>query len=184
MTANRDPMLQFQLEQFYYQEADLLDSRQFKQWLKLFAADAKYLMPARYSPQRDASQRDSEDFLSTESEFEGFGADACPYREESLMILAFRVDRALKINAWGSNPPARTRRQISNVLISQLETANHYELKSNFLLYYSRHRTDNFIYSGQRIDRIIHSDDETTITQREIRLDWNVVPVPTLGLFF
>jgi 3-phenylpropionate/cinnamic acid dioxygenase small subunit len=113
--------------------------------------------------------------------------DASPLRDESSMILAFRVQRAYKSNAWGSNPPARTRRNISNIMISLSSEANSREelrVQSNFILYYSRHRDDNHIYSGQRIDTLIQDADTFKIAKREIRLDWNLIPVPTVGLFF
>ena len=53
------------------------------------------------------------------------------------------------MNSWSENPPARTRRMVSNVEILAHD-AEHMEIYSNFLLYYSRHANDNFIYSGQR----------------------------------
>ena len=36
-----------EIEQFLYQEARLLDNKQFKAWLELFTEDARYWMPVR-----------------------------------------------------------------------------------------------------------------------------------------
>ena len=39
--------LQFEVEQFLYQEAALLDAREFDKWLKLLTDDIHYWMPIR-----------------------------------------------------------------------------------------------------------------------------------------
>lgn len=189
---NRDPQLQFEIEQFYYHEANLLDERKYLQWLELLCSDMQYLMPGRYSPQRDLKKRGSEDFIAVADELQQQQVDALPLREESAMIMAFRAQRAFKANAFGSNPPARTRRIVSNVQIQIDKNSYKYSVKSNFLLYYSRHRDDNHIYSGQRIDTLVGPQDGTKdnkemafkIAKREVILDWNLITGPTVGLFF
>lgn len=183
MSNNKDPQLQFEVEQFYYHEADLLDERQYQTWLALITDDLVYLMPGRASVQGDIALRGKEAFLASEAEFEGEGVNSLPLREENAMIMAFRAQRACKPQAWASNPPARTRRSVSNVRI-ELLGENSYQVKSNLLLYYSRHRDDNHIYSGQRIDTLRRVDGVLKIARREIRLDWNVIDAPTVGLFF
>lgn len=177
-------LLQHQVEQFYYHEAELLDERQYQQWLALISEDMQYLMPGRSSPQRDSSKRGKEDFLAVEDELEGSAVNGAPLREENALIMAFRADRAYKLNAWGSNPPARTRRLISNIRIQPQDNA--LRVRSNFLMYYSRHRDDNHLYSGERIDqlRITGGENGFLIAHREVRLDWNTITGPTVGLFF
>jgi 3-phenylpropionate/cinnamic acid dioxygenase small subunit len=182
--VNQDSQLQFRVEQFYYQEAHLLDSREFYQWVTLLTADMQYIMPGRYSPQRDSKKRGQENFLAVDDELQREAIDAVPLREENALIMAFRAQRAYKANAWGSNPPARTRRLISNVIVEVLDGKAEYRVKSNFILYYSRHRQDNHIYSGQRIDCLYEVDGVFKIARREVILDWNVITAPTVGLFF
>ena len=48
-SSNRE--LQYQVEQFYYREARLLDNRQYRQWLLLLSQDIRYLMPSRVNVQ-------------------------------------------------------------------------------------------------------------------------------------
>ena len=46
LTAS-DMLLQYQVEQFLYHEAALLDARRFDEWYALLADDLEYWMPVR-----------------------------------------------------------------------------------------------------------------------------------------
>lgn len=177
------PELQFQVEQFYYREARLLDDRCYRQWLSLLCEDIHYVMPSRYVAQRNYAARGTEAYLAPERELQTDAVDALPLREENYFVLALRVDRAFKPSSWGDNPPARTRRHVSNV---ELIGADGIELEvySNFILNYSRHAQDNFSYSGQRRDHLRIENDSIKVAHREVILDWNVVVAPTVALFF
>ena len=41
------PELQLEIEQYYYQEAELLDDHRYAEWLDLFADEVRYWMPTR-----------------------------------------------------------------------------------------------------------------------------------------
>ena len=177
------PELQHRVEQFYYREARLLDARQYQQWLALVCEDIEYVMPARGNPMVDNRQRGTEAMISVERELEGADSDGCPLREEGYVHLMLRVERAFKMNSWSENPPARTRRMVSNVEILAHDS-EHTEVYSNFLLYYSRHANDNFIYSGQRRDILRPGEDAYRIARREIITDFHTIEAPTMGLLF
>lgn len=175
--------LQYRIEQFYYREARLLDERRYQDWLALVSEDATYTMPGRYVPQRDPALRGTQDFLAVEAELQSGDVDSLPLREENYFILALRVDRAFKQNSWGDNPPPRTRRHITNVELLGGDSGE-WRVCSNFLLNYSRHGRDNFLYSGQRRDTLREIDADFRIARREVILDWNVITAPTAALFF
>ena len=40
-------MLQFAVEQFYFDEAALLDAHRYEEWVALFTDDTRYFMPIR-----------------------------------------------------------------------------------------------------------------------------------------
>ncbi len=181
MELNRD--LHFEVEQFYYREARLLDERCYQQWLALLCEDIRYAMPSRYVAQRDHGARGSEAYLAPEREMQTEAANALPLREENYFVLAVRVGRAYKPTAWGDNPPARTRRHVSNVELICLE-GGELTVYSNFMLNYSRHGQDNFLYSGQRRDKLRREGESFKVAAREIILDWSVIPAPTVALFF
>ena len=109
------PEEQRALERFYFHEARLLDSRQYQQWLALCGEEIQYLMPSRVNVQVNNRLRGSEDMLDVAHELEDQESMGCPHREENIIYLTVRVERAYKINSWAEHPPARTRRLVGNV---------------------------------------------------------------------
>jgi 3-phenylpropionate/cinnamic acid dioxygenase small subunit len=178
-----DAALISRVEQFLFREARLLDERKAQQWLALVAEDINYLVPSRHVPTPDPELRGSEAFHDRAQELETAGVDGCPIRDENFFNLAIRVDRMFKVNAWAENPPARTRRYLSNIEVAARPDGN-FEVYSNFQLFYSRHQQDNFTYYGQRQDILRPEGDSFKLARREVILDFNVITVPTLGLIF
>ncbi len=173
----------FKLQQFYYREARMLDERRYQDWTALLSEQVQYLMPSRYVAQRDSALRGQQAFLDEQCELQSQNSDCLPLRDENWLILKLRADRACHQHSWADNPPARTRRHISN--IEWLESCDgQHQILSNFLLYFSRYERDNTLYSGQRRDILQESGDDFVIVRREVRLDWNCITGPTVGLFF
>ena len=179
--STMNPELFYCVQQFYYREARLLDERQYQQWLALLSNKIEYLVPARHVPQLDNAKRETEAFLKREQEFNVIGEP--PLRDEQYLHLMIRVMRSLKMIAWTENPPARTRRNISNVELIA-ENANTFTVFSNTLLYYSRHERVDHLYSYQRRDVLEKSGEDFKILRREVLLDNGLVPAPSAGLFF
>lgn len=180
-TPDRD--LICKVEQFLYREARLLDERKLQQWMSLISEDISYLMPARYQPTLNPSLRGTEAFHSIDQELESSAPVGVPLRKENFFNLAIRIDRAYKVNAWAENPPARTRRYITNIEVEE-QADGLLKVYSNFQLFYSRHQLDNFTYYGQRKDILHPQGDSFKLASREVILDFNVITVPTLGLIF
>lgn len=177
--------LQFEIEQFYYAEAQMLDDRRFLAWLDLLSPDIAYTIPLRSVPQANAKARNTDEFHALANEL----SKGCepPFREDTHMTLSIRAKRAVYPQSWSENPPARTRRLITNVVIAgdmAGEGGDELAVTSNFMIDYSRHSADNHIYIGQRQDRLRRVDSTWQIAARRIILDWNVVTGPSLGLFF
>lgn len=175
--------LQFDVEQFYYREARLLDNRQLQQWLALLTQDIQYSMPSRINVAVDNRQRGNESMLSLEHELEDSEGDGCPLREENIFHLSIRVERAYKINSWAENPPPRTRRIIGNLEITEASEST-ITVLSNFILHYSRPSSPNFTYTGQRRDVLRVTESGYQIAKREVVMDYANIDVPTLGLIF
>ncbi len=176
------PELQMNLEQWYYQEARLLDNRQYQTWLALCAEDISYSMPSRTNPLVNNREQGDENMISVERELEGIDSDGCPIRDENVVYLFLRVERSFKMNAWAENPAARTRRIIGNVEITGIEGAE-LSILSNFHLFYSRPGMKDYFYAGQRRDVLRQEDEGYKIAKREIIMDMADINVPTLGLF-
>lgn len=175
--------LQHRVEQWYYREARLLDGRRYRSWLALCSEQIEYIMPARGNPLVDNEQRGEEIMISVDRELEGVESDGNPIRNESHIYLMLRVERSYKPNSWAENPPARTRRMVGNIEISEV-THTRIAVLSNFHLFYARPGSPNLIYAGQRRDRLSRNGDDFRILRREVIMDMADIEWPTLGLFF
>ncbi len=177
------PELQHDIEQFYYREARMLDGRQYQQWMALLTQDIAYIIPSRVNTMVNNRDRGKEEMISVERELEGVDSDGCPIREEGIAIIMMRVERAFKMNSWSENPPARTRRMVGNVEVMEQDGDN-LTIYSNFHMNYARPGSRNFLYSGQRRDKLKKIEGGYQIAHREIILDYGDIDYPTLGLFF
>ncbi|MGI9278846.1 MAG: aromatic-ring-hydroxylating dioxygenase subunit beta [Endozoicomonas sp.] len=171
-----------QVEQFYFREARMLDNRQYQQWLGLLTEDIIYRIPGRHAAFADPKKKETEAFLDVGQELSQ-GLDT-PLRDENLLILSVRVMRAFKQNSWTDNPPARTRRFVSNIEVLPDSKPDEFKVYSNLMLSYSRHQKDNYLYTAQREDQLRLVNGEMKIARREVILDWNVITAPSLSLFF
>ena len=176
------PELQLSVEQFYYQEARLLDNRQYQTWLGFVDPEVRYIMPGRSNPMVDNRESGHESMIAIERELEDIDSDGLPIRDEGYANLFLRVDRSFKKNAWAENPPARTRRIVGNVEITEVN-GDRISVVSNFHLFYARPGLKDFFYAGQRRDELRRQDSKYVICKREIIMDMADCNVPTLGLF-
>jgi p-cumate 2,3-dioxygenase subunit beta len=114
---HRDPALTFKVEQFLYQEADLLDRWRLHEWLELFTVDAKYLIPSTDKPDGDPT-RDL--FLVQDDRF----------------LLEQRVNSLLTRAAHAEFPQSRTRRMVSNVIAYRVDSI--VSVEANFTIFRMR----------------------------------------------
>ena len=177
------PQQQMSVEQFYFHEARLLDSRQYQQWLTLLSEDIQYVMPSRHNAMIDNRQRGKEAMISIDHELDTAESMGCPLREENFLILSVRVERAYKMNSWSENPPARTRRIVGNVEVLSCSDEQ-LSVISNFHLHYSRPGNATTLYSGQRRDTLIPLEDSYKVSQRTVIMDYATIEAPTMGLLF
>jgi 3-phenylpropionate/cinnamic acid dioxygenase small subunit len=180
------PELQYEVEQWYYREARLLDGREYRQWLALCLPEIRYVVPGRGNPLVDNDLRGQEEMISVDRELEGRDSAGLPIRDETLPYLMLRVERAYKPNAWSENPPARTRRLVGNVEIQGIE-GDELSVLSAFHLHWSRPGSRSFLYAGQRRDVLRRAEGgalgELRLRSREVVMDLSEIEYPTLGLF-
>src|SRR5688572_11640103 len=103
-----DAELQREIEQFLYEEAELLDDRRLHDWLALLTDDIRYRMPTRDNRVRREQSKE----LSGETEMAYFDDD-----KRTLVQRVKRLDTGL---AWAEDPPSRTRHLVTNVRIEPL----------------------------------------------------------------
>lgn len=168
MARNRD--LQYEVEQFLYREARLLDEGRFHDWLDLFTEDVRYWMPVRETLQQFPEGIHPE------------GQRAVSLIDDDKRFLAMRVARLDTGFAHAETPPSRTRHLITNV---EIEDAGGEEISvySNFLLFQGRREKADYSFFGKREDRLRRVDGQWKIARRKIVLDHTVLP-RGLSIFF
>ena len=166
-TKPTDPLLQQEIEQFYYREAALLDSRAYEAWLRLFRA----LRTTRMMREAGLEYSDDGDFA---------------HFDETYATMYGRVRKATSEFGWAENPPSRTRHLITNVMISPGSERDSYEVSSAFLLYRNRLERQVDIFAGERRDVLRRSatDMRFKIARRTILIDQGTLLSNNLSVFF
>lgn len=166
------PQLQWEVEQFLYAEAAMLDDRRYEEWLALMTEDVSYLMPLRI----DRLRRDEKRFKV---------ADEICIFDDDLGRLKTRVKRIRSGTAWSEDPRSRARHLVSNVQIAPGEAADEIEVTAAFLVYVSRMDEQANIFSGRRQDTLRRNPaGGWQIAARLVVGDQSVIPSNNLTLFF
>jgi 3-phenylpropionate/cinnamic acid dioxygenase small subunit len=164
--------LQYEVEQFLYHEAALLDDRRFADWLALIADDIHYWMPIRRT-------------VTVENlDLEYTKADGMAYFDDDKADLRMRAEKLQASSAWAENPPSRTRHLVANVRLLEVKERE-IALEAAIHVYRSRlnDKIDHWI--GKRRDRLRRVDgDGFQIFERHIFLDQTVVPSTNFSSLF
>jgi 3-phenylpropionate/cinnamic acid dioxygenase small subunit len=175
--ASRD--VHFEVEQFYYEEAELLDDGRFADWLELLADDLDYWMPTRTNRLR------RQQALSIAARGEA------AFYDETKESLAWRIRRFDSGMAWAEDPPSRTRHLITNVVVRHVDPSQHrafsvddLEVRSAFLVYRNRLQREENIFAGQRTDILRRVSAGLQVARRVVLLDQNVLQAKNISTFF
>lgn len=163
--------LQFEVEQFFYDEGALLDSREFRAWLDLIEEDIHYWMPIRRTVTLD----------NIEMEFTKPG-EMCFY-EDDKENLTFRVNKMESGSSWSEDPPSRSRHMISNVRITAVR-GDELDTECAFHLYRSRLNTEENSFVGRREDTLRRVDGQLKLSRRHIYLDQTLIRATNLSTLF
>jgi p-cumate 2,3-dioxygenase subunit beta len=118
--------LKQEVEDFLFEEADLLDTWRLHEWLDLFSGAARYLVPATDLPDGDPG---NDLFLVQDDRF----------------LLEQRVNSLLTRAAHAEYPHSTTRRLVANVQAGMDEDGN-VTVSANFAIYRSRNGAfDTFV---------------------------------------
>ena len=172
MTADVQSQMQtqFEVERFYYQEANLLDDRQFEDWVALFSDDTHYFMPIRRTRTRREMDR----------EFTKPGEMA--YFDDDKMLLNGRVLKFESGTSWAEDPPSRTRHMVHNVRVLD-NRGEELDVESNFHIYRTRLKEED-AWVGSRQDTLRRDGDTFKIAKRVILLEQTVLLARNLSTFF
>ena len=167
-------LLTLEIAQFFYTEAELLDERQYDEWLALLADDIRYWMPMRRNVK----------FGDTEREFTRETEDISWF-DEGKETLTRRVRQIQTGIHWAEEPRSRIAHIVSNVqLLTVTPDEREVVAKSRFLIYRNRAETETDILVGKREDTLRRDGDGWSIARRKIVLDQNVLMTKNLTFFF
>jgi 3-phenylpropionate/cinnamic acid dioxygenase small subunit len=175
--ADRD--IHFEVGQFYYEEAELLDDGRFADWLELLADDLDYWMPTRTNRLR------RQQALSIAARGEA------GYYDETKESLAWRIRRFDSGMAWAEDPPSRTRHLITNIVVRHIDPGQHpdfsaddLEVRSAFLVYRNRLEREENVFAGRRVDILRRTAEGLRVARRVILLDQHVLQAKNISTFF
>lgn len=167
------------LEQFLYDEADLLDAWQFDEWLTLMAPDVRYWAPVR------------ENRLYREQRKEMYAPGTSAHFDDTHEMLVERVQRLKTHMAWAEEPSSRTRHLVTNIRVYEADAsdagpAGDFEVESSFHVFRTRAERDHDGVIGKRFDLIRRCDrgNGFEIVNRKIVFDMATLLVKNLSLFY
>jgi 3-phenylpropionate/cinnamic acid dioxygenase small subunit len=170
--------IHFEVEQFYYTEAELLDDGRFTDWLDLLADDLDYWMPTRTNRLR------RQQALSISARGEA------AFYDETKESLAWRIRRFDSGMAWAEDPPSRTRHLVTNIVVHHADSdqgtgPDDLVVRSAFLVYRNRLEREENVFAGRRTDLLRRSPDgELKVARRVILLDQSVLQAKNISTFF
>ena len=173
MSALDKLLLKQEIEDFLYQEADLLDQRKFRDWLDLLAEDLVYFMPIRRNVK--FGQHDEK-----ENTRQGEGIS---WFDEDKWTLTKRVEQVLTGVHYAEEPLSRVTHMVSNIRLLDM-TQEEVTVGCRFLVYQNRVEYENYTFIGRRTDILRRNGDSWLIARRELILDQNVLLAKNLSIFF
>ena len=151
---------------FLIEEAHILDTAQYKQWIELLAEDVQVTMPVRQTVNRKR----------------GDGRGQLYWLFDDKEALTFKALRYLGDSAWADDPPSRLRRMITNVRVHETATPGEYLVQSYLLLQRNAGNQHTFNpFSARRDDILRRHGDGWLIARRDILVDQAVIGQPNLG---
>jgi 3-phenylpropionate/cinnamic acid dioxygenase small subunit len=177
----RDPRffeLKQQLEDFLFNEAELLDQRRFDEWLALLTDDLVYFMPLRRNVK--FGQHEARENTALGRDISWF--------DEDKWTLAKRVEQIQTGIHWAEEPLSRVCHLIGNVQLLEvrpgLDSPRELLARSRFLVYQNRLESETNLFVGRRNDTLRVEGGQWKLARREILLEQSVLQAKSLTVFF
>jgi 3-phenylpropionate/cinnamic acid dioxygenase small subunit len=171
-TTLEQVILRYDVEQFLYKEARLLDERRLDEWLDLLADDLDYWMPMR----RNIKFGDWDlEFTDHKKEINWF--------DEGKDVLAGRIRQINTGVHWPEEPVSRFEHLITNIELVSVHGED-IHVNSKFHCYQNRLQDEVNEWLGRRED-VLRRDPETKfkLVKRKIILAQNVMLPKVLNTF-
>lgn len=172
--ALADPKSTFEVQQFLFGEADLLDDRDYDQWLRLLHPDVRYVVPLVRNVPRTAK-----------TEYTVEQRDLC-WMDEGLETITQRVKQIQTNIHWAEEPPSRVSHLVTNTRIIDItagDDGRHLTARSRILVYQNRGECETAMFVGKRTDTMVEGADGFRLLKRVVHLDQNVLQAKALTVF-
>lgn len=170
--------LKGEIEEFLFDEAALLDARDFRAWLETLAEDIVYFMPMLFNTR--LGEHAERERTRREKDMSWFN--------EGKWTLEKRVEQILTGVHWAEEPLSRVCRLVSNVRLTGIDTNPDGGLEvgvdSRFLVYQNRCEHEEYLFVGSRADVVRKTDEGWKLARREINISQNVLLAKNLSIFF
>ncbi len=157
---------------FLYREAELLDRGMFQEWFELLSPEIRYRVPVRTT----RAKRDGDGF--SESAF---------FFDDDYSSLKLRVARLVTDYAWTESPPARMRRNVTNVRVAtapHLPASDDFALTSNLAVFsWVGETAAPTLLTGERQDIVRHDAGGWKLISRVVLLDTTIIGMDSLAIF-
>ena len=157
--------------EYMYEEAALLDQLRLQEWGARLASDLLYTAPLRET--RPMDQQNS----SVVRTVQHFHDD---WRSVMGRIMRLTGTKS----AWAEDPPSRTRRLVTNVMVAKTAKPDEFAVTSYLLVTRSRFNSPEYdLISAERRDLLRQDGDSFKLARREIIVDQAVIGTPNFAIF-
>jgi 3-phenylpropionate/cinnamic acid dioxygenase small subunit len=164
-------VLYSRIVEFLYEEAALLDQLRLQEWTTRLAQDLIYTAPLRET--RPLDQQGA-----------GMVRTMQHFHDDWRSVMGRIMRLTATKSAWAEDPPSRTRRLVTNVLVAKTPKSDEFSATSYLLVTRSRFNFSEFdLISAERHDLLRQDGDSFKLARREIILDQAVLGTPNLAIF-
>ena len=167
-----------EIEEFLFDECEMLDNREFSAWLDTLTDDLQYFMPMTFNVK--FGSHEEKERTRVEKDMSWFN--------EGKWTLTKRAEQIMTGVHWAEEPLSRLSRLVSNIQLTAIEKnaegQDEVSVTSRFLLYQNRCEYEEYYFAGRRYDRLRKVDGEWKLARREIHLPQNVLLAKNLTMFF
>lgn len=164
--------LYFEIQNFLFREANLLDEGRFDEWLDLLTEDARYVMPVRRNLEAAANAPSKPADSAVFSLF-----------DDDKPSLTLRIRRVETGYAHAEVPLSTVQRVVSNIRIEAGASAGEVVAHSNFIAYQERRGRHTATFFGKRRDRLRRENGTWKIAHRHVELAQTILP-STISILF
>lgn len=161
------------IRHFLEREAELIDDRNYRDWLRLVDEEFIYRMPVTFTPDNPAKPHyDPNAFIIDET------------RETLTEHWFRRFEPDMWEIAWSESPPVRYRHFVSNVRVRVTEDEDVFDVRSNVLLSAARQSDQPTLLAAERFDLIARAVSDWCLRRRYVILDATVVEFAHMRVVF